>query len=1620
MGHCEPASGIAGLMKTIIALESATILPQQEVRTLNPNVDLNHGRLKIAQDCIAWPKSSVKRASVNSFGYGGANAHAIVDAYEHADPASTIESFDTKRKFLLPFSAHNEQTLKSNVQALRLCNRSWDFYDTAYTLGNRRSTFSVRSYHIAHTGESFSQLNPDNMTIAKVSSSQKANIGFVFTGQGAQWPRMGVDLMNEFPLFLQSIRNQDRILIALPNPPEWSIESSLKEVSDLSNVYKAEFSQPLVTAIQIALVDLLDDWGIHPTVVAGHSSGEIAAAYASGRLTAAEAIVIAYYRGVAVAQNNADGAMLAVGIGAEEITPLLENSRSVVIACHNSPRSVTLSGDVTEIMALKQSFDAKGLFARKLATGGNAYHSSHMNNVAEQYEKDLMSILPNLPKGNVLRSYKTFISSVTGREYTGTATARYWRRNLVSPVLFNQAIGSVAVSTETNLWVEIGPHSALQGPIRQILEHHGIWNSTDYIPTLLRNSNGADCLLNTVGKLFTRGLDVRMERVNSIQILDVKTNMIISARKGRTIPDLPSYQWQYGPLLYRENRWQREWRLRSHPRHDILGSRMPGGNLNAPMWRNILRHKDLPWLNDHKVGADIVFPTTAYLAMAVEAAMQIAELRGLEASQITAFELANVRIDNALIIEEDGPGTEVLFNIHSIRNNTSVPETPRWYFTITSVTRSGDTDVFTDHVTGEISYSSSDTGLSEPNNMPIQNDSLRPVSSGRWYDAFERVGLNYGPSFQNISNITVQGNSRLVQGNINMMPTSKMFTQESRYLVHPASLDAALQLTIVSAYRARFSECSHGFLPISIQKVVIHNRPPVTAALAIANTIDDGERELHGEINMQTTGGESVLFASQIRLIAAESVVENTIQSNNPFTKLVWKPDIEMMTEQHFQKLYPSSLSARDDTTLPLLDQLALHQFIQFHEENPNFFAEGSDVAHNQRFLNWMTEKIELCKVGAIPYGTDIISYTLEERKERIYTLEQELLQTESPQTRLMCHMYRSLPSIFRNEMAGIEAAIQDHHLDNMYAHMKMYHDGNSALAELVELLSHKNPNLKIIEIGGGTGSATRVILPALNGDTEFRGYESYTFTDVGPAFLAGAEESFNQYGGMIYRSFNMELDPEIQGFDTKYDLVIASNVLHASSNIKNTLENCRKLLNPGGRLAIFEYVEPKLSWNMILGTFSDFWLGDHDPHFPRTDGPFLTRKQWHSVLPISGFNGVDSIVDNFSTRGECAILMATANSVAESSSIQFGGEAVNVIVRDNASEFYKCIRSALEIQGVSVTAETLSTYQGACNRDLIFLVDTDQPLFTSIKALEWERIQQLLSSAKSAVWVTTGGLLHAKQPEFAMFSGMAGSIRSENPSLQLFTLDLDIESMTWEAACQNIIAVQSLTKSKIPSVDLDYLSISGILHVSRLDSHVQLNSIWSGKLQRKKTQFSNAVKKVMRHDSVLASDDGVENEDQRSLPDSSESDTDSIRSSNLSTPLSTPLVDNPAENDDTVLHYCADSEATYLLVGCLGGLGRSFVKWIVARGARDLIFLSRSGSQSAEVDRFLEELQLQHVSVKVVKGDVSRIEDVKRAIDSSTKPVKGVVQGALSLRVSYTYVLRFEVSDGSIGRILY
>ncbi|KAI1742845.1 hypothetical protein F4680DRAFT_27616 [Xylaria scruposa] len=928
IGHSEAASGIFAVMKAALMTESSIIPGVAYFQNLNPAIKEKEWNVKVHADTAPWPSDfALRRASVSSFGYGGTNGHVIIESidnlypwYRHAKKKGEADDVETsKAAHLLCFSAHDKPTLLRNIAAVGKVAHEYHLPDLAYTLNLRRTKFAHRAYVVARQGleaEAFALAASQ----AGSASKKPGSIGFLFTGQGAQWAGMGRVALQEFPVVLDTIQHLDRILSKVHPKPSFSIAELLLNNDDINakRINEADVAQPLCTAIQIALVDLFAQWNITPEVSIGHSSGEIGAAYAAGLISAPEAILAAFCRGRAVTAYSPSGSMLAVGLGAPEVERYLSSFaiEDVCIACENSPSSVTLSGREKPISQLKEILAAEQIFARELPTG-RAYHSPHMASVGIAYDEMLAQALSGVSENDLLwrRPRSCMVSSVTGEIVDSCCESLepgYWSANLRNRVLFDTAVqqlGTNAMFESITHLVEIGPHSALAGPFKQIrLSSQNIRDRIAYVPSLKRNENDADRLLAVAGSLFVAGHAVDLEEVNMSNDSGIKND----TRKQKTkhlLVDLPPYQWNYEKRYWAEPRASAEQRARAYPRHDVLGSRVSGLSKKSASWRNILRQRDLPWLKDHNLGGTAIFPAAGHLSLAIEALRQIRETSG---KTFEGVKLRDVDIKTALVVPDDDDGVETILNLQSPAEPTS-----SWYtFSVESPGADGE---WTVHCNGRISAIDEPKDSASRERTPVDESALtQRVSGKRWYDAFRRVGFYYGKTFQQLRHARTARTLHHATGDVTVREClSEEIQGESRYLVHPSSIDACLQLIIISINAGKHKEMPWGVVPTRIEEVSLFPArlgEGTDVGHAVAWT--DGFEGRRFNTNVQLSAGDNRLLmdiknltctAYEAALPAIVESIDSKTKGPEPFSIMSWKPDIETLRNDDTDKLWPGT-----------------------------------------------------------------------------------------------------------------------------------------------------------------------------------------------------------------------------------------------------------------------------------------------------------------------------------------------------------------------------------------------------------------------------------------------------------------------------------------------------------------------------------------------------------------------------------------------------------------------------------------------------------------------------------------------------------------------------------------
>ncbi|KAF8858215.1 ketoacyl-synt-domain-containing protein [Acephala macrosclerotiorum] len=810
IGHLEGASGLVSVIKSAMMLQKGFILPNHNFENGNPKIPFDEWHIKVPTSQRPWPRGK-KYISINNFGFGGGNAHAVLEKAPAAPKAIIEGSNDTlatgtksapKRLYVL--SANDKSSLKKQMNDLTvyLEQRPEVFQNSllpnlAYTLGQRRS---VLSYKVAIPARNSSKLIPalagSDTVLSRATKEPK--IGFVFTGQGAQWHAMGRELLDAYPVFASTMEKIDRYLADIG--ADFSVIDELSQDAELSRVSEAHISQPACTAVQLALTDLLKSWGIRPSAVAGHSSGEIGAAYAAGALSLESCITIAYFRGQSIVSlkrgfPELKGAMMAVGGSADDVRPMMKllKEGKAVVACINSPTSITASGDEEAINELQEIIEEKQMFNRKLRVD-TAYHSHHMNLVAEEYRNSIKNVSFHPT------STTKFHSSLRGHQIeTSELGPNYWVENLTCPVRFSEAVQSMCAplpgsnDTAVDVLIEVGPHAALEGPVKQILKSIG-GNATKlpYASALLRNKDAVDTTVQLAATLFTKGAMLNFEAIN-FPFPGVKAPELLI--------NLPKYPWNHSTKYWHSSRIAEKHTGRPFARNDLIGTLASYSNDLEPVWRNIIRADDMPWVRHHKMQSMTVYPMAGYIAMALEAASQRAVLRNVAFDK---FELREVTVSRPLVINEGG-NIETNITLRSYAEGTRTSSDSWDEFRIFSWSEDRS---WIEHCRGLISVVKSADGNIVDGAQQILNTKAELVSrmtsfskactsavnTPLMYETLTNAGACYGPTFQGLENCRASDNHAvadlIIPDTASLMP--KNF--EPDFIIHPAFLDQFIQI----------------------------------------------------------------------------------------------------------------------------------------------------------------------------------------------------------------------------------------------------------------------------------------------------------------------------------------------------------------------------------------------------------------------------------------------------------------------------------------------------------------------------------------------------------------------------------------------------------------------------------------------------------------------------------------------------------------------------------------------------------------------------------------------------------------------------------------------------------
>ncbi|KAJ5260988.1 hypothetical protein N7478_011583 [Penicillium angulare] len=804
IGHTEGTAGLAGVLKASQAIQNGFIPLNMLLNQMNEEVAQHCSNLCVPNSLIPWPKlpdGVPRRASINSFGFGGTNGHAIVEQYK---PFTKIaNNLDRKSIFkTFPFSASSEWSLNANLDAYASYLKAGEHInldDLAWTLQSRRSilpftkTFSANSIQdlVSKIEDSLAQAkaNPGSPIGTRSGSAGPKIIG-VFTGQGAQWAEMAAHLILTSETVRQTIRDLDASLATLPEAdrPAWRIGDQLCADASSSRLNEAALSQPLCTAIQVVLVDLLRSAGITFQAVVGHSSGEIAAAYAADFISAHDAIRIAYYRGL----------------------------RRVKIAAQNSAASLTLSGDTDAISHAKRVFEEEKKFTRLLVVD-TAYHSHHMLQCNERYIRSLQTCGIQI---NYSRTTScTWYSSVKHGERmepNNSLGDTYWNDNMVNTVLFADAVKGAANANKLNLALEVGHHPALRGPAVQTLSDLQI--SLPYSGALKRKANDLEAFQDALGFIWTH------LGPSAVDFQTCEKLMYPGSEAPSLVINLPIYQWDHSRAYWYQSRLSKKIETRGHAFHELLGVPSPNNTDRDLRWTNFLKSNEIPWLDGHQLQGQTVFPAAGYVAMAFEAALKLAQ-----GNNVKVLQIENLTIDKAVTFD-DGPSfaVETLVTLTGIMGEQFPGKKHTADFSVYSCPNTGTVEM--DLVSqGHVTVVYGEPSFSNLSSKPLSENNMTDIDAEEFYASLYQLGYGYNGPFK-----TLKSTKRRLNQAFGKVSSYGYDEDDETFIVHPTMLDVAFQASFLACMSPGDQQLWSLHMPTSIQSIRVN--PELCASLPSSST----------------------------------------------------------------------------------------------------------------------------------------------------------------------------------------------------------------------------------------------------------------------------------------------------------------------------------------------------------------------------------------------------------------------------------------------------------------------------------------------------------------------------------------------------------------------------------------------------------------------------------------------------------------------------------------------------------------------------------------------------------------------------------------------------------------
>jgi acyl transferase domain-containing protein/acyl carrier protein len=1565
LGHMESAAGVAGLIKLVLTLQHGEVPPHLHLQKPNPYIAWDEYPVTIPATLTPFGGKDGRRfAGISSFGFSGTNVHMVL---ENADKRKIVPLEAERPTQIFTLSAKSELALKESATRFKnylTQHPGESLADICYTTNVGRSHFKYRLAIVANELKDLrdtlglfdagKQLK--NLFSGQMQGNRPPQVVFMFTGQGAQYANMGRRLYESQPIFRKTLEQCDELL--RPHMGASLLDILYGESSAL--IDDIAYAQPVLFAFQYALVQLWKSWGIKPATVIGHSAGEYVAACVAGVFSLEDGLKLASARGRLMKSTPA-GTMVNIFTTQERVTKAISPyGDTVSIAAVNGPENIVISGDETHVQLISEQMQAENIKVQSLNIS-IAGHSPLMDSIHDEFKKVADAVTYRVPQID-------FVSGLNGLSIQSQQmNAGYWCNHMRATVQFYPMITALQKS-EHRIFVEIGPAPILTGMAQQCLSSEASREIT-WVSSLRPKYEDWTQILKGLGALYSQGVNVDW---NGFE------DEYVSSRQR--IP-LPTYPFQRSRFWARVAKTIRP--ILDPSLHPLLGKQMRSPVIQDIVFESQMNASLPAFLSHHRIFGVVVLPSPCYLEMALQATQ--------EAFGKANYSIQDFSIQQALILPEEGIRTVQLI---------LTPEEAQGSASFRVVSWDETTMTWTVHANGRVALVEEKISPNAPLDLAtIQTACPDEISSKEFYEKVIDLGLEFGPAFRGLTKIWKGNNEAL---GLMQLPKT-LIAESSSYQIHPAFLDSCFHLL-----GAPLGEVDTAFLLIGLDRFQLYRAPDATLwnHTVLHQKIGTHNESFTGSVRIFNETGDLVAEIEGLHLRRAErEMLLKSVQKSDDdwFYQVAWEPkpliqivsaersaDHLLKPKQIAQKLAPviPQLSKQFELAayrmfLLDIDKLVVFYIVDALQKSGLMIDVGSQISMNDvarafglpeqhylrrlftRLVGILSEKGILAareigwewvktpdQLDAEHYWTDLLTKYPAQRAELT------LIKQCGPFLAEVLHRAKTpLDLLFpEGSIQLTEKIYQDAPFAQAYNKLAQ----QSVQVALSQI--SKGQTIRILEIGAGSGGTTNAILPILDAS-----HTEYVFTDLSSQFTRLASQKFSHFPFVRYELLDIERDPSLQGFgEQQFDLILAANVLHATSDLMQSLKHIRELLAPGGMLVLLEGTAPQ-SWVDITFGLTEGWWKFSDMGL-RPSYPLLSQQQWLSFLNEVGFSESVAIPSDNEQMLEQAVIVSQNKVVGDADWLIFIDEAgvgkklgqllqqrgQHVVLVSPGSEYKELSKDHLQIDPSDkndfkrLLVETSNRYE-----KIIHLWSLDESVIDP-DDLTWEPVQTFNCAT----------ILHLIQ------------VLTENPRAKMPSLWM----VTQNAQPINVSAASSIAITQTP--------LWGLGRVMALE-HPEL---WGGliDLDPKADTGENASHLI----SELLQSDG---EDQIGWRDRQRY---VIRLTRIGQPAPVKSIDLKS--------------GAYLITGGLGGLGLKVAHWLVEQGARYLVLTSRHGLPERAKWALLSEDHPAQEQVRAIQmmekmgatvivesadvGDMVRMKAIFQYFGNNSHPLRGVIHAAADL----------------------